>query len=289
MIINVFKTGISDSSGPIEYLFSDTDNKGELRAVDPELIRGDVDMVSALIDCNRRKWRYTSAVINFRADESPPPDIQQEIMDAFDAFAFAGKSPDTWTSMWVRHRDKGTVELHFLLPRIDLETGQDINAFQRGWDAHWRPWQRDMCALYGFTDPHTVRQITGKPKRESEGRQQYRNALYQEIEDLYREGALLHRQALEDYLASFATIHRSSAKSISIAYDPAERPMRLEGPIFERDFFEPHAGRRAKTKSKEPGRDRRPDRRMCDGYQVLTPRASDRNPSPFCERPRPRF
>jgi len=176
MIINVFNTGISDSTGPIEYLFSDRDHKGDLRAVDPELIRGDAEIVGKLTDCTRRKSRYTSGVINFRSDESPPPDVQQEIMDAFEAFAFAGKAPDTWTSMWVRHRDKGTVELHFLLPRIDLETGQDINAFQRGWDAHWRPWQRDICAVYGFTDPHTVRQLTGKPKRESEARQQLRTS-----------------------------------------------------------------------------------------------------------------
>jgi len=281
VIISPFNAGVSDSSGPVDYLLGDKDHTGKKRAVKPEVVRGDIQRVSALIDCNRRKWRYTSGVINFRQGEDPSPQLQKQIMDEFEKFAFAGKASDTWESLWVRHRDKGTVELHFLLPRIDLETGQDINAFQRGWDAHWRPWQRDMCALHGFTDPHAVRRLTGAPKRETEARQKHRHHIYQSIERMYRSGDIRNRQSLETFLKTFATINRTSAKTISIKYDDAEKPMKLEGPIFERGFFETPGSRREIVP--EPGADGNggPTEGLRGGHPILTPRASTTDPSPF--------
>ncbi len=281
MIISVFNAGISDSSGPIDYLLGDKDHAGQKRSVDPEVVRGDAKRVGALIDCNRRKWRYTSGVINFRSGEDPSPDLQQQIMNEFEEFAFAGKARDTWESLWVRHLDKETVELHFLLPRIDLETGQDINAFQRGWDAHWRPWQRDMCALHGFTDPHTVRQLTGTPKRETETRQKYRHELYQTIEGLYQSGAIHSRERLEEFLTTFATINRISAKTVSIKYNNAEKPMKLEGPIFEQGFFETSERSRKLLPGQKPDGNGGPTESQRVGNPVLTPRASETDPSPF--------
>ena len=281
MIISPFNAGVSDSSGPVDYLLGDKDHTGKKRSVRPEVVRGDVQRVSALIDCNRRKWRYTSGVINFRNGEDPSPDLQKQIMDEFETFAFAGKAANTWDSLWVRHLDKGTVELHFLLPRIDLETGQDINAFQRGWDAHWRPWQRDMCALHGFTDPHTVRQLTGAPKRETEARQKYRHELYQTIECMYQSGDIHSRERLEEFLEVFATINRVSAKTISIKYNDAEKPMKLEGPIFERGFFETPESSRELLSGQKPNGSGGPTEHLRDGYPVLTPRASETDPSPF--------
>ncbi|MEO0916235.1 MAG: relaxase/mobilization nuclease domain-containing protein, partial [Pseudomonadota bacterium] len=204
MIIRVFNTGISRGAAVYEYLHSQFDANGDRRTVDPVELRGDANRFQRLIDECHRKWRYTSGVVSFSDFDRPDEDVQNEIMDAFEDFAFAGKDRSTWDIYWVRHQDKGNTELHFVIPRVDLETGQDLNAFQRGWDAHWRPFQRDICFQYGLADPHERRKVTASPtaKRETKERQALRTALYQKIEDGFKAGTINSRERLLTILSS---------------------------------------------------------------------------------------
>ncbi|MBU3030847.1 hypothetical protein [Paracoccus marinaquae] len=47
-----------------------------------------------MIDCNSRKWRYTSGVVAFHADDDPSDDQQAAVMADFESAAFAGLERD---------------------------------------------------------------------------------------------------------------------------------------------------------------------------------------------------
>lgn len=269
MIVNVFDTGVSRAADVYEYLHSGTDANGNDRSVNPVALRGNPWRMGRLIDECHRKWRYTSGVISFSEFDHPDEDVQTKIMDAFEDFAFAGKDPSTWDIYWVRHEDKGRVELHFVIPRVDLETGQDLNAFQRGWDAHWRPWQRDICFQYGLADPHSRRKVTASPKakRETDRRKELRAGIYNEIEAGFKANIINSRERLIEILSDAGEVTRQSERTISVRFPKETRPIRLEGPIFERQFnFEtgscdpeiPRGGQR-RSREKSPFRRDRDD------------------------------
>lgn len=238
MIVDVFCTGISRAEPVRKYLTSAYDSNGIERAVTPVELRGNAWRMSRLIDECHRKWRYTSGVLSFANENHPDDIVQNQIMDEFEEFAFAGKDTSTWDIYWVRHEDKGRVELHFVIPRVDLETGQDLNAFQRGWDSHWRPWQRDICYRFGLVDPHERRKVTASPKakRETKTRQKLRTGIYKTVENGFKSGAINSRDRLLAVLASAGEVTRQSQRTISVRFPEEPRPIRLEGPIFEQRF-----------------------------------------------------
>ena len=57
---------------------------------------------------------------------------EQEVMDAFEEVAFAGLEPDQKNILWVRHTHAGHHELHFVIPRMELSSGNDFNACPPG-------------------------------------------------------------------------------------------------------------------------------------------------------------
>lgn len=122
MIASGFAAGTSGGKSVEEYL-----TKEEGREVAPEIFKGDLQIACDLINTNHRRWKYTSGVLAFHQDDNPTQSQLEEIVQDFEDFMFAGKQPDTFNVAWVLHRDKGNTELHFVVPRVDLETGQDLN------------------------------------------------------------------------------------------------------------------------------------------------------------------
>ena len=72
-----------------------------------------------------RKFRYLSGVLSFR--ELISPDDEQQIIDRFEATAFAGLRSEQFNCLWIRHSHNGRSELHFLTPRCELLTGKALN------------------------------------------------------------------------------------------------------------------------------------------------------------------
>lgn len=135
MIIKIFKNvGKGSSRGPISYLLG-KDKDGNIRDPLPvELNKfisseGSKDAVAFLIDNNHRKNKYTSGVIAFRADEKPTPKQIQEVIKEFRKTLMPGLDEDKVPVLWVMHRDKekGNVELHFLVPKQEATTGKAYN------------------------------------------------------------------------------------------------------------------------------------------------------------------
>ncbi len=123
IVKNGDKTGSAE--GAINYLLSD-------RTVQPKVIKGDLDITKEICKNNPHTLKTTFGVLAFTDDESSKitDNIRDEIITAFEK-TFLGNMKDRVNILWVEHNEKGNKELHYLINRIDLVSGNSFNAFPK--------------------------------------------------------------------------------------------------------------------------------------------------------------
>ena len=144
MLVKFFPRGVGKGSGPVEYITrKDSPNTGQLREPAPEIVRGNPEITKQLIDGLDFKYKYNSGVLSFAIEDAPTDTQQQAIIDSFEAYAFAGINDDSKNTLWVRHTHTGSdrVELHFVTPKVELDTGLSLNIAPPGWHGYFKPWQ----------------------------------------------------------------------------------------------------------------------------------------------------
>ncbi len=129
MIIKVFNQGNSDGSRHIDYLLDEGSHAG----YKPEVLEGNPELTKAILrSMSNRKNRYTAGVISFRDGEQLSESQQRELMADFKR-AFAPFDEESRSNfLFVRHYDKGRLELHWVTPRQDLKTGRSWSIFVPG-------------------------------------------------------------------------------------------------------------------------------------------------------------
>lgn len=153
MIVGFSRHGTGGGSGPTDYV---TNPKREGREESPPVtVRGDPSHTKDLIDSLDFKWKYTSGVLSFAPSEVITQKMESDIIDRFESVAFAGLEPDQYNILWVRHSHAGHHELHFITPRVELETGKSLNIKPPGERAreHFDDFRSEMNAKYGLADP----------------------------------------------------------------------------------------------------------------------------------------
>ncbi len=144
MLVKFFARGVGKGSGPVEYITRlDNPNTGTRREPAPEVIRGNPEITKQLIDGLDFKYKYNSGVLSFAIEDAPTEKEQQALIDSFEAYAFAGINTDAYNTLWVRHTHTGNdrVELHFVTPKVELDTGKSLNIAPPGWHGYFKPWQ----------------------------------------------------------------------------------------------------------------------------------------------------
>lgn len=153
MIVGFSRHGTGGGSGPVDYV-TDAKRKGRENE-SPAVVRGDPDQTRELIDSLDFKHKYTSGVLSFAPDEEITPEMENEIIDRFESVAFAGLEPDQYNILWVRHTHAGHHELHFVTPRVELETGKSLNIRPPGDQAKaaFDDFRSEINARYALADP----------------------------------------------------------------------------------------------------------------------------------------
>ena len=137
MHFRVFARSKGRGSGPVDYLIDQTAPGRELRP--PDVLAGEPELTRSLIDCVHFQHRYTSGVLSFHPDDNPTEEQQRQLMGEFEKLAFAGLDRTHFYILWVRHSHLSRVELHFVVPRVDLVTGQSLNVAPPGWEGTFYP------------------------------------------------------------------------------------------------------------------------------------------------------
>ena len=257
-MIKVFPHGKGNGIGPTRYLVRQ-DYHGR-KEHPPVVLRGDPDMTRALIDSIDREWKFTAGVCSWGPEDAITPEKEQEVMDSFEAVAFAGMQPDQYTILWVRHSHAGHHELHFVIPRMELSTGKAFNAFPPGWQKHFDP-LRDLHNIRnGWTRPddperarfcapsqadiHEARLIRwGKNPTRNE-KEKTRELINEYLKAKIETGAVRDRA---DVLAALREagleINREGQDYISVKDTDSGEKIRLKGGVYGADWKFENFGR----------------------------------------------
>lgn len=230
--------GGGSAGATIDYLLGkDRDREKAL------LLSGDPDLTQRIADNLDFQNRYTVGVLSF--EEANLAERQkQEIMQSFEETLLAGLERDQYDITWIEHKDKGRLELNFVIPNVELSTGKRLQPY---FDQADRPlvenWKQVTNFQHGLSDPHApekaqaIKTLNSQnlPTSVKEIKQQIGTAIAEEIGN----GNIQNRKdvikTLED--AGFE-ITRQTERSISIKNPDGKRNIRLEGVIYENRQFD---------------------------------------------------
>src|SRR5437879_5431265 len=111
MLVGFSKYGRGGGDGPIGYLtegiaptvgyLTAKSRHGVQRNPSPVILRGNPEIIRQVINRVPFKRQYVSGVLSF-SEEKISPGIEKQVMDQFEAVAFAGQSKNRCV-LWVRH------------------------------------------------------------------------------------------------------------------------------------------------------------------------------------------
>lgn len=234
MLVRFFSRGRGGSAGPINYLLGRKRDR-----VGASVLRGDVQQTADLIDSLQFRRRYTSGCLSF-AEQTMCGKTKNTIMNEFEGAIFAGLDRDQYDILWIEHTDKDRIELNFVIPNVELLSGKRLQPYYDRADRnrinHFQQWINAKFDLADPNDPARKRVLTTAadlPKDKELAAHSITNGLLA----LVNQGAITNRKGVIDALASNGfTITRETKSSISIAVEGSDKPLRLKGAIYEREF-----------------------------------------------------
>ena len=234
MIVKFHPRGRGGGGGPVDYLL------GKDRQRDgASVLQGKPDEVRELIDASPYAKKYTSGVLSF-AEQDLPPGQREKLMASFERVLMPGLDKDQYSVLWVEHRDKGRLELNFLIPNTELLTGKRLQPY---YDRADRPridaWQTIVNGRLGLHDPNAPenRRVLVSPSALPEAKQEAAQAITSGLLALASSGELKTRQDVTEALESAGfEVVRTTKSSISIADPDGGRNIRLKGAIYEQSF-----------------------------------------------------
>lgn len=229
-------------TGPVEYFLDSREKDGTAIT-----IRGNPEVTKSLIKVIERKHKYLSGGLMFSVDEFISEKQEQEIIDAFEKMLFVGLDSTQYHILWVKHVDKGRIELNFLVPRIELSSGKDLDLYSHRRDLPlFDMWKNGINARYRLADPNDPRRERTVKERANTAREKNtsgtivanRKTLDQTLHSLVREGSIRNRDHMIELLkTSGYEITRKNTDSMSVRHtDIGKRALRLKGGIYSENF-----------------------------------------------------
>lgn len=234
MLIKINARGKGGSDGPLNYLL------GKDRKRDKALVlRGDVEQTADLIDSCNFSRNYTSGCLSF--EENNIPEHQKRLlMNEFEKMVFAGLDHDQYDCLWIEHRDKDRLELNFLIPNVELQSGKRLQPYYDKVDRdYFDSWKQTVNDRFGFSDPNdpenkrfsvTAYDLPRDKKKAVE-------LITQSLVNGVNQGLIKSRDdVIQELTENGFEIARETKSSISIKDPEGGKNIRLKGALYERDF-----------------------------------------------------
>lgn len=228
-----------DAKKAVGYLLSEHDHTGTERAVAPVLMQGNASDWCQIVGEGNHAGRYTSGSLNF-AESNLPDDTLQSIIEDFERALLPGLDPDQYSSLWVKHEDKGRTELHFIVAGEELRTGKRLNAYYHSADMpRIDAWKDAINAEYDFIDPNapSKKSAVNLAKKLPKQKREAVEFLTDHISERYEAGAINSRDdVIEELKTMGLEIARQTPSSISIKNPEGGQNIRLKGAFYEKKF-----------------------------------------------------
>lgn len=235
MIVKFFRHGTGGGNAVFDYLLGE---KGD--RPDVEVLRGDVLTQKRLIDSLDFKRQYTSGCLSFEEGADILSAAQKnEIMDSFEAAITAGMD-NRVSFTWIEHRDKGRLELNFVIANVDLEHGRLFQPYIHCHDeTRINAWKDIQNIKYELTDPNDP--VNKRPTAHRAFLSKRTKEICKEIDDglygLVISGVVRNRkEVIAELEKGGFEIARQTSTSISIKNPGGKNNIRLTGAIYERSF-----------------------------------------------------
>lgn len=248
MIAKFFKFGKGNSKPCIDYLLGEERDREHAK-----VLSGDVELTSAIIDSSRFKKKYTSGCLSF-AEADLSDEAKRKIMADFEQALFPGMAKDQYNILWIEHKDKGRLELNFVIPNVELTTGKRLQPFYAPADmGRVDCFKKIVNHDYNLHDPDDPenRQLSSvqlsdngeiEPKSKAVGKPQTADEVANTVDTLviqaYLDGKIKNRDDAILFLTDELKLNvsRITKGSISITLPDRKRPIRLKGEMYERSF-----------------------------------------------------
>lgn len=261
MLIKFFNSGKGDPHKAVRYLLAPCDHSGRPRD-EVVVLRGDPKTFADLAASLPFVERFTSGVIAWAPGDQPTAAEIQEVCERFEDLAFAGLGGERVCHTIVSHGD----HVHFLVARVDLETGKSFNIAPPSWRKDFDHLRDHFNHLRGWARPddpdrrRAVQYDSGLRRRcASIYRQAEANAseLGFELADVclsmgvepdpklaigerviaqVMNGGVKNRQDVLSLLSQYGQVTRVGDDYLSIKHFDSGMKMRFKGLAFEKDF-----------------------------------------------------
>lgn len=234
MIVKFHERGKGVGAGPVEYLLG-RNHQREGATLD----RGDPAVITALIDSSPYAKKYTSGVLSF-AEADLPRETKDKLMSDFEKMLLPGLDADQYSCLWVEHRDKGRLELNFVIPNIELTSGKRLQPYYDKADKPrvnaWKIGVNAEHRLHDPDDPINRRELV-TPRNLPLDTQKAAQALTDGLLQMAAAGSITSRDSVVKALSSAGfEVVRQTKNSVSIANPNGGRNIRLKGMIYEQNF-----------------------------------------------------
>ena len=248
MIVKFFKFGKGGSKPCIDYLLGKDRDREHAR-----VLSGDVDLTADLIDSSRFTKKYTAGCLSF-AEVDIPEDAKRKIMADYEKCLFPGMAEDQYNITWIEHKDKGRLELNFVIPNVELSTGKRLQPFYAPADlGRVDCFKKIVNHDYNLHDPDALenKQLATvslddqgeiKPKKGEVSKSKTSKEIAENIDikvmQAYLEGKIKDRDDTILFLVDELKLNvtRITNKGISILPEGRSRPIRLKGEMYEQGF-----------------------------------------------------
>ena len=241
-----------------EYLDKES---GEWKPRDPapQLLEGDPIQMRALCDSLSFKNRYTSGVLSFTKDETDringTPGMKEALIEELRSFAYAGfKNDDSKALLVVQHSHLDRLELHYMIPRVSLESGLYFNPFPPNYDGKRGPGnnqayikQNDsfvdhVCEKYGLQnprDPAIEREHRPPTFEKFSENKEIRRQVVKALNELVDCGKVKSRDDMSTFLKSHgAEITRQGSDYFSFKFPEMRQAIKLKGELYGEQSFD---------------------------------------------------
>lgn len=222
-------------TGTIYYLLDQKRVKDQTA----KILYGSKKEILDLINVMNFKDRVTFGVLSFE-EQDISEDQKAEIMKDFEKTLFPNLEKEkNFKILWVQHTDKGRLELNFVVPKIEIQSGKSLNTFYYKAD-QWgiEAFQQYTNLKYGFSDPQdpAKKQTIQGAKKEKEKIRDLQK-LDQIIHKAVESGILSNRDEIIEWIKENGIIvNRVRKDRISVKFDPTERAKSLTGGIYDERF-----------------------------------------------------
>lgn len=239
-----------------EYLHKES-GEWRVREPAPELLEGDPMQMRALCDSLPYKNEYVSAVLSFSKEETAhinaTPGMKEELIEDLRSFIYAGfRNDDSKAMLVVQHAHLDRLELHYMVPRVSLESGLSFSPFPVKYDdtppsalnlfIHQNNTFVDhVCEKYGLQNPRdpAVQRAVEVPVFDipSQSRD-IRRAVVKALDKLVDCGSAKSRDDMTAFLkANGAEITRQGKDSFSFKFPEMGKAIRLKGELYGEQSF----------------------------------------------------